>query len=565
MGDKTKLALDNLNTECDAALDSSCKIEWKLLQELYVYARQNLDNIFPRNRYQRSICEWCGKLQHFMYGTVDADEAREMIGVINNSSIAIRENRKIINGTIHIVEAMLEREEKKVLNIQQTLNEIYTNTQTKINDKFKRRDIISITRSLIHEYEKLVESIDQSLSVQKGRAPQLMNAEEFKIQFRAIAKSFQLSKRFPIDVFKNDISEIFEFVSIKTTKIENKIILKITVPLCEINTYNLFKVTPVPILTDNVCLLANVENEYFIINREKTEYTEMTNEDIVNGIRMDDENVLYTVNALTKTNSKTNCIWSQFMNNDINVLTANCNLNPIHKNNYITTINRNDLFYITIVKPLIIWEICGQDERKYHINMTGFLQAKPKCLIRADDFIIKTHNNIKINFSASIQPFRFGGSFTNDDFENITRTLPKFNNTISTTMIGSKSKIESLYAEAREVIASANKELNLKQLTHGTPWFSFSFSFKKYIIIGLIIAMAGSGLIFMYYCQCLSFKCIWNLLRKKKKSEHLKLTTKEKKPNTKYRKTPYVSRKIMEENIVMGSESEEEKENELVK
>lgn len=558
MGKRIEQALENLNKECDKALDSTCKLEQNLLGEQYWYTQQNLEKIYPKNRVRKSICEWCGTVLHFLYGTVDANEAREIMEVINNSSNAIIENRKMINHTTHIIEATLGEEENRVNKIQDSLNSWYANIQTSINDKLKRRDIISITRSLINEYKTLVESIDQAFAISKGQTPKIVRTVDFKTQMQRISKAFKPGKRFPIDVFADDILEIFNFATIKSRRVENKILLKITLPICEIETYRLFKVTPVPIITENFCLIANMENSYFMINKEKTEFTELTIENVENGIRMNDNNVLYKVNALTKTNPNSNCIWSQFMDNDINLLTTNCNLSPILKHNYITTITDNDLFYLTVVKPLIVWETCEDEERKYHINVTGFLQSKPNCLITTDDFIIKNHDNIKLNFTVSIQPFRYGGSFSIKEFENITKALPDLDIAASTTMIDSKSTIAKLRGETGKLIESANKKLYLKKLEHASAWFtfSFSFSFKSYIIMGSIMMLALM-LVCTYYCQCMSFGCLCNLLKKEKKekTESIKLKSKDEKSYTKYRKTPYVGRRNIEKDLEMGNES----------
>lgn len=343
----------------------------------------------------------------------------------------------------------------------------------------------------------------------------------------------------------------------KTRRVENTILLKINLPICEIETYKLFKVTPVPIITDNFCLIANIENSYFMINREKTEFTELSIGAVESGIRMNDNNVLYKVNALTKTNPKSNCIWSQFLDNEINLLTTICNLSPISKMNYITTINNNDLFHLTVIKPLIVWETCGDEEWKYRINVTGFLQSRPNCLIKTGEFIIKNHDNMKLNFTASIQPFRYGGSFAIKQFENITKSLPDLNIKSITAMIDSKSTIERLRTETGKLIEEANKKLDLKKLVHDSSWFTFSFyfSFKSYVIIGSII-MIVLTLICTYYCECVSFGCLFNLLKKKKKAKGPEVRENKQKFNTEYRKTPYVIRKNMGDDIEMGSESD---------
>lgn len=216
MGDQIESGLDNLSKECDNAMDNTCKLEWNLLKEQYEYTELNLEKIHPKNRQRRSLCKWCGKLQHVLYGTVDEDEAKEMIEVINNSSSAIIENRRMINETAHIVRIMLEEDEKKVHRIQERLNTLYSNSQSAINDKFKRRGIISISRSLINEYETLVESIDQAFTADRGQTPRIIGTDEFRSHIRAVAKSFKSGKRFPIDVFEDNILDIFNFAMIRT-------------------------------------------------------------------------------------------------------------------------------------------------------------------------------------------------------------------------------------------------------------------------------------------------------------------------------------------------------------
>lgn len=175
-------------------------------------------------------------------------------------------------------------------------------------------------------------------------------------------------------------------------------------------------------------------------------------------------------------NPTINCIWSQFLKNDIHRLKSTCNLSPIQKSNYITTINKNDLFYVTITKPMILWEICENKQAKYHMNNTGFLQTKPKCMIKTDDYIIKTHDNIIMNFTADIQPFLYGSSFSAKDFINLTYKLPPLDEDIKTKIINSKSTIETLKRETKKLMELSSEEIYLKELTHESSGFSFSIS-----------------------------------------------------------------------------------------
>lgn len=327
--------------------------------------------------------------------------------------------------------------------------------------------------------------------------------------------------------------------------------------MCETEPHSLFRATPIPIVTNNSLLIANIENDYFIVNEKKTELTEMTNVEVENGISLSKNDVLYKVRILTEVNPKINCIWSQFLNNDINELKLTCKLSPIPKSNYITTINENDLYHITVTKPMIFWETCEHIERKYHVNKTGFLQTKPKCIIKTDDYIIKTHDNIKLNFTSNIQPFLYGGSFSINDFDNITNELPVLKEEVNTKVINSKSNIQTLKEETMKLIKLADHKVNLKKLEHESSWFSLSISLPGILTMGMIIILAISCAC-MYYCKIPIFKCWYNSIRKKEKPKQFQLKSVLYRSKRKYRKTPYVIRKNTETGIEVEDESDSE-------
>lgn len=66
-------------------------------------------------------------------------------------------------------------------------------------DKLKKRDIFSITRSLVDEYKTLIESVDQAFTAEsRGQIPNIVKTDEFETQIQAISKSLKTGKRFPM-------------------------------------------------------------------------------------------------------------------------------------------------------------------------------------------------------------------------------------------------------------------------------------------------------------------------------------------------------------------------------
>lgn len=280
--------------------------------------------------------------------------------------------------------------------------------------------------------------------------------------------------------------------------------------------------------------------------------------EIKEGIQLKNNGVLYKTRILTEMNPKRNCIWSQFLNDDINKLISTCKLSPIQKSNYITTINENDLYHITAMEPMTFWEICGDIERKFVVSCTGFLQAKPKCTTKTDDFLIKRHDNIILNFTTNIEPFMVGKSFNDSVFDNFTRELSLSENILETKIISSKAKIISLKEDAEKIIKSAEKQIILKRLEHDSPLFSFSL--PSLLTLGSIMVLIASCCI-AYYCKCSILRCLYNIYRRReKKRDKIQLRTFREKNKTVYRKTPYVTRKNLENDVEMGSENEHDSE-----
>lgn len=138
MGNQIEIALNNVRLECDRTSDVGCGIKTSILDEQFHYAQRNLEKLHHKSRAPRFVlCKWCGKVLHHVYGIVDAYEAEEIIDVINNSSEAIKENRRIIYNTTHIVKTILDEEERKINYLQNTLKQFYSELKGEIDEKLK--------------------------------------------------------------------------------------------------------------------------------------------------------------------------------------------------------------------------------------------------------------------------------------------------------------------------------------------------------------------------------------------------------------------------------------------
>lgn len=398
LSSRIELGITQLRTACTTNEDTTCEITTKLINEQYEMAKTNLANINQNMLRKRRfiLCEWCGKFQHILYGTMDAENARMYASKINELQKGDIDNRDLIRNQSKIVKAIIDEDENIIKGIESNLRTIqykFRGEVEEVENKIHRRDLSQVLGMLVDEFKSLISSIRQSfISTKTGEMPQILRSEQIKKDIEIIAKSLTENQAIPIEIFGENILQIFKYSTIKSNVWNTTILIEIKLPITDRERFILFKATPVPINAGDLFFIPNLNNYYFMTNWKGNEFIELTEKELNDGIMMTTGNILYRTHGVMYSDPKQKCLWSHFLNRNFENLKALCNLGPVPRSNYITAINENDLYYLTIIREIQIWEICRREGMKLHsIKTSGFLQLKPDCTIKSDDFTLVPH------------------------------------------------------------------------------------------------------------------------------------------------------------------------------
>lgn len=214
--------------------------------------------VFRQKRY--ILCEFCGDVQHFLYGTMSSSQAQEWADVVNGIRNQTIKNHDLIKNQTTLVEAELKYNQKTFHRIETVLNELnnkivkatnWTSENIKImKQEIRTTNLIQITHLAFDEHARLYDQIRRALNdARMGKIPELISKQLVKSEMKLIAENLQSTQRLPIDFNSDNILKVFKFSMIFSSLYDNKLMMEVNIPITEREEYNLYKATPIPIPT----------------------------------------------------------------------------------------------------------------------------------------------------------------------------------------------------------------------------------------------------------------------------------------------------------------------------
>lgn len=225
---------------------------------------KNLMESFPKNRVKRGWFDIIGKALHTLFGTVDADEEKEIINAITQIQDANKNTLTLLDKSIHVMEDTIK-------NFNDTLSELQT-SESKINSNFQRIELaitknsmkidnIEIQNDLLQlniliteilmDLEIQIQSIkDQLLFANTGILPPSIFGNE---QLFKEINNLQLGDlKFPYALSLENIYKYTKFNKIVIATKDAYLIYYIQIPLITKNVFTLYQLHPVPIKHDHL-------------------------------------------------------------------------------------------------------------------------------------------------------------------------------------------------------------------------------------------------------------------------------------------------------------------------
>lgn len=382
------------------------QLEYMLQQETDI----NLYSIKSLKRDKRAL-EFIGAFEHWAFGLVDAETAREYEAKIKDLEIDTSKLFKMdASGMIFFKENIATN--KKVFEFLTNQTRSITdhiNTHFKeANQKGKEmimQSLINIINLWVREHEHASIQILKHLEgAVYGKASQLIPPSQFKEDLIKIERMLPENQRLPIDIYRENPLNIFHYSTTKATLINKRLLIEITIPKIDRELYIAYKIVPIPITVDGYLLIIIPNMSYVLFDQNTAGFIPITEQEFemskinnkLEKIINPKENVYHDY--------KDNCEMSLLLHPSQDSFKRLCNVKTIPITNYVLPFYSNNQYYLSIAKPTSIIEFCkGKSINSTYIEKSGLLRLKDDCKVRTDKITLRPRTQTRIIIENDIQ------------------------------------------------------------------------------------------------------------------------------------------------------------------
>lgn len=401
--------INDANVHCKELRSNNCRsLLNQLITHLNHLKRDDLDieAYQQRSRGKRAL-EFYGSFLHWAFGLMDAATAREydmkineiqnktgrFHNILQEQTILIREMIKLNNESISHLEVQIK-------NIKQHVGEYYKYAHNHMNWVYADVSFtsgVTFAKFIVMEHQRLSQQILRCLEdVASGKITQLIPREKLISDLIEIETHLCENQKLPIDYKIENPLHIFKYSKISASLYGDRLLLEVTIPIVERESYTAYKIIPIPTFVNNNTVILNPSTHYVLINDEQKEYIPITLKEFNNGkFNMRGERIIKPAENARIEYSQ-NCEISIFMNPSSDTIHKYCDIKVIPTSNYFISINSNDMFYAQIFKPVMITEYCrNKPVKNQEITESGLIQLDQQCRITTDKISLRPRANFR--------------------------------------------------------------------------------------------------------------------------------------------------------------------------
>lgn len=264
-------------------------------------------------------------------------------------------------------------------------------TQKVITDNFNF--LVHTAILTIIEHIRISDIIMQLLSNSiSNKLTELIPTALFHENLKEISFNLAKGKRLPIDIDRQNIYEILDIVTTKTTIIENNLLIIISIPIINDIPYTLFKTVPIPTQYLNEAIMIQPSTEYILINKAASHFIPLSSIEYAECLIKQDKEIICTPNNPIYLSKHSKCEFALFNEIDIDDLNIHCkdNIRKIPNRNYFIKLQPPNYYYIYIRFPLIVRFFCaGREPEELLLSQHGILRIDDYCVMKTDTVMIE--------------------------------------------------------------------------------------------------------------------------------------------------------------------------------
>lgn len=401
-------AIEEIHRACEL-LDDKNEICTTLTVRLEKYhdkiehSRDIIKKFHTEGRYKRSLSTPVSAIILTLLGLADENWAIKFDGVIdqlNHNTQTHNDLRKaqisVFKESLVSTDNMFKELTKKLKSLNSYVKKIKhtVSNQTSHTGHMENLNYLLQTATLIMiDHSRVSDTIIHLLT---GSSPfrftELLPASKLQENLREINYALDTDKQLPINIDTENIYEIFKISQIKTTIINNRLLIIATIPIINTVKYDLFRAIPIPTRVNDEAVTMHLSSEYFLINKPESHLIPITREEYTNYARKSNDQVICTPSSPIYVGKHTGCETILFSEADQGGLNIYCkyNIRKIPLRNYFIKLGSSNLFYVFIDKPIVVRFLCdGREPSDISIAKSGVLALDDKCVVLSEGIIIE--------------------------------------------------------------------------------------------------------------------------------------------------------------------------------
>lgn len=454
-----------------------------------------IDNsFFATRRQKRGAFDLIGNVANSLFGVLDSKYAEQMsktIDVINKNEghllALIKNQTSIIDSTINVLKRDHSEAERKFKEIDNQVNQLINRInhtgedsyELKINQFFIS---LSIQLSLIVMNLQKTQAtiIDVLTDIHHGRiSPILVTPQQISRELTIIKEHLPTSLRLPTD--QRDLIQIYKTMTAASRIVKNHVIIKINIPLVNVERFDLFKMIPIPAVTNGTLIAIQPCSVYIALNSHKDHYYTITPEELLSCMSTENQNYLCHQSHPLYHKIGTICSCEASLIN--NTPYDKCNIQRVENSPvWVQLTNPNQWIY-AVKEPIIANALCREEITPLTLNNSGLIKIPPDCVIKHDLLTIQGLHTYPSSIRTSYQKL--------NDLANI--NIPMH----STSMINNSTSYKIQREQLQLLTELVSSQMQQEALTILQPSNTHQLSIGYIALILAIIIICS--LIFKYW------------------------------------------------------------------
>lgn len=420
------------------------------------------ENLFSQERNKRSLFDGVGETLNVLFGTMSQSDAVKYNRYMEDGSKTFDKITHITNEHTSIITDLIKNENEIDVRNQNSFSELDKQIQhlkNQVNENSDNFDKIQKFESVFHMTILCITSLEYEQNILTNILDSAMRGQVHYLlvnpnQMKQIISNIMETKHFALPLPTNhvDIVSFYKHLEVSVCFSNGSLLFEVNLPLINIKSQKLIKLTPIPIKTrNNEYIYIHINKNILIMDNDKQQYSIISSAELEKCQKYGFKYFICKNKPISLSLRQQNCELSLYYNNIPNTKCNNIQKLTLDHTIWFQTENTNKYIY-TSPKNTHIMLICDNESKQIKLFDQGCLEIQSKCIINSEDTFIY-FNTFKQLHGTELNENMTRLNISNDVFSNIHTNTTH----IQETMVVNRNT--NLYKELSKRIQKVDKIL----------------------------------------------------------------------------------------------------------